>query len=57
MGIIRNNFIFLMGTVCGVFIAQNYNVPNIDKTAKSLLEKFKEMEEKYRKDKENARRN
>ncbi|KAL9250806.1 Plasmodesmata-located protein 8-like protein [Drosera capensis] len=33
MGIIRSYFSFIAGTVCGIYIAQNYNVPNIRKLA------------------------
>ncbi|RAL52224.1 hypothetical protein DM860_016073 [Cuscuta australis] len=49
MGIIRNNFIFISGTLCGIYIAQNYNVPNIRKTIEAALFKAKVVEEKYRK--------
>ncbi|XP_038709474.1 uncharacterized protein LOC120004258 [Tripterygium wilfordii] len=49
MGIIRSSFTFIAGTVCGVYVAQNYNVPNIEKLAYTLIGKAKEYEEKYRK--------
>ncbi|KAL9818768.1 putative short transmembrane mitochondrial protein [Arabidopsis thaliana] len=29
MGLIRSSFSFITGTVCGIYIAQTYNVPNI----------------------------
>ncbi|KAI3508184.1 hypothetical protein L1887_23188 [Cichorium endivia] len=51
MGIIRSSFPFLLGTVCGVYIAQNYNVPNIHKIADYAVLKAKEMEQRYRKPK------
>lgn len=40
-----------MGTACGVYIAQNYNVPNIKKLADTALFMAKHVEEKYRKPK------
>lgn len=40
-----------MGTVCGVYIAQNYDVPNIKKLANTGLYMAKHIEEKYRKPK------
>ena len=44
-------FSFLTGTVIGVYVAQNYNVPNIDKLAKTFLLIGKHLEETYRKPK------
>ncbi|KAK4340847.1 hypothetical protein RND71_039348 [Anisodus tanguticus] len=49
MGIIRSSFSFISGTVCGIYIAQNYNVPNIQKFIENALFKAKDVEEKYRK--------
>ncbi|XP_038686087.1 uncharacterized protein LOC119985779 [Tripterygium wilfordii] len=49
MGIIRSSFPFIVGTVCGIYVAQNYNVPNIEKLAYTVVGKAKEYEEKYRK--------
>ncbi|KAG2242056.1 hypothetical protein Bca52824_096102 [Brassica carinata] len=49
MGIIRSSFSFLTGTVCGIYIAQNYNVPNINELAHFALSILKELEKKYRK--------
>ncbi|KAE9616227.1 hypothetical protein Lalb_Chr04g0263501 [Lupinus albus] len=51
MGIIRSSFSFIMGTVCGVYLAQNYDVPNIRKVADSALLTVTAYEEKYRKPK------
>ncbi|GFP97968.1 hypothetical protein PHJA_001940900 [Phtheirospermum japonicum] len=51
MGIIRRSFSFLAGTVCGIYIAQNYNVPNIRKLTYEALFTAKQVEEKYRKPK------
>ncbi|KAK2975829.1 hypothetical protein RJ640_022846 [Escallonia rubra] len=51
MGFIRNNFIFISGTVCGIYIAQNYNVPNIRKLGNTAVFLVKQIEEKYRKPK------
>ncbi|KAB2038182.1 hypothetical protein ES319_D03G128300v1 [Gossypium barbadense] len=51
MGIIKSSFSFILGTVCGVYVAQNYNVPNIKKLADTALFMVKHVEEKYRKPK------
>ncbi|KAK2653543.1 hypothetical protein Ddye_013399 [Dipteronia dyeriana] len=51
MGIIRSSFSFILGTVCGIYIAQNYDVPNIKKVAHTALFTAKVIEEKYRKPK------
>ncbi|XP_068635994.1 uncharacterized protein [Aristolochia californica] len=51
MGIIRSSFTFLLGTVCGVYVAQNYNVPNIKKLTNTGLLMAKHIEENYRKPK------
>ncbi|XP_073100961.1 retrovirus-related Pol polyprotein from transposon RE2 [Elaeis guineensis] len=52
MGIIRSSFSFLLGTGCGIYIAQNYNVPNIKKLANTWLFVAKHIEETYRKPKQ-----
>ncbi|MED6216100.1 hypothetical protein PIB30_004586 [Stylosanthes scabra] len=51
MGIIRSCFSFIAGTVCGIYVAQNYQVPNITKLIDTTLHKAKEVEETYRKPK------
>ncbi|XP_010264252.1 PREDICTED: uncharacterized protein LOC104602319 [Nelumbo nucifera] len=51
MGIIRSSFSFMLGTLCGVYVAQNYNVPNIKKLASTGLLIAKHIEETYRKPK------
>ncbi|PON87887.1 hypothetical protein TorRG33x02_162660 [Trema orientale] len=51
MGIIKSSFSFIAGTCCGIYIAQNYNVPNIKKLADTALFMAKHLEEKYRKPK------
>lgn len=49
MGIITGSFSFIAGTICGVYIAQNYNVPNVEKLANTALFMAKLLEERYRK--------
>ncbi|XP_028762341.1 uncharacterized protein LOC114720777 isoform X1 [Neltuma alba] len=51
MGIIRSCFSFIAGTVCGVYLAQNYKVPNIKKLADTAMVMAKHVEEQYRKPK------
>ncbi|TQD98519.1 uncharacterized protein LOC126627935 [Malus sylvestris] len=51
MGIIKSSFSFLMGTVAGIYIAQNYDVPNIKKLGDTAVFIAKQYEEKYRKPK------
>lgn len=41
----------MLGTAFGVYVAQNYNVPNINKIYKSTLVIAKHYEENYRKPK------
>uniref|UniRef100_A0A7N0TYY6 Uncharacterized protein n=1 Tax=Kalanchoe fedtschenkoi TaxID=63787 RepID=A0A7N0TYY6_KALFE len=49
MGLLRNYFSLISGTICGIYIAQNYNVPNIKKVVTTALFTAKHVEEKYRK--------
>lgn len=51
MGLITSSFPFIVGTVCGIYIAQNYDVPNIKKVFNDAFSKAKHVEEKYRKPK------
>lgn len=49
MGIGKTCFLFTMGTAYGVYVAQNYNVPNIKKLTNTGLVIAKHIEENYRK--------
>lgn len=51
MGLIRRAFPFFLGTALGVYIAQNYDVPNVRKLVDTGLLMAKNIEEKYRKPK------
>ncbi|XP_022866197.1 uncharacterized protein LOC111386000 [Olea europaea var. sylvestris] len=51
MGIIRSCFSFMMGSAVGVYVAQNYDVPNIRKLFNTGLLIGKHIEENYRKPK------
>ncbi|GMQ04931.1 hypothetical protein CsSME_00050161 [Camellia sinensis var. sinensis] len=51
MGLIRSSFQFVVGTVFGVYVAQNYSVPNIHKLVNSGVAIAKHFEENYRKPK------
>lgn len=51
MGIIRRGFSFILGTMTGIYLAQNYNVPNIKKLANTGLLIAKHLEQQYRKPK------
>ncbi|AEC09152.1 putative short transmembrane mitochondrial protein [Arabidopsis thaliana] len=51
MGIFRSCFSFITGSVFGVYLAQNYNVPNIRKLTNTGLVVAKHVEENYRKPK------
>ncbi|RXI08590.1 hypothetical protein DVH24_022734 [Malus domestica] len=45
MGIIKSSFSFLVGTVAGIYIAQNYDVPNIKKLGDTAVFIAKQYEE------------
>ncbi|XP_023636885.1 uncharacterized protein LOC111830083 [Capsella rubella] len=49
MGLIRSYFSFVCGTISGIYIAQSYNVPNIEKVGQTVYTMAKQMEERYRK--------
>ncbi|XVF22745.1 hypothetical protein REPUB_Repub12eG0197300 [Reevesia pubescens] len=49
MGIIRTAFSLMAGTLFGVYLAQNYNVPNIGKLTNTGFLIAKHIEENYRK--------
>jgi hypothetical protein len=49
MGIIRSSFSFTLGTMFGVYIAQNYSIPNIQTLVNTGIAIAKHMEEQYRK--------
>ncbi|KAI9174375.1 hypothetical protein LWI28_016408 [Acer negundo] len=51
----RSSFMFMVATTFGVFIAQNYNVPNIKKLAGTGLLMAKLIKETYRKPKKTDR--
>ncbi|KAJ8752969.1 hypothetical protein K2173_008704 [Erythroxylum novogranatense] len=51
MEIIRSRFSFIISTVCGAYIAQNYDVPYIKKLVHNALFKAKLIREKHRKPK------
>ncbi|CAH2069088.1 unnamed protein product [Thlaspi arvense] len=49
MGLIRSCLSFVFGTMCGIYIAQSYNVPNVEKVAQAGYSMAKHIEERYRK--------
>lgn len=49
MGLIGKGFVFSMGVVWGIYIAQSYNVPDVKKCADSFVYKAKRIEEMHRK--------
>jgi hypothetical protein len=49
MGILKSTLSLLIGTGCGIYIAQNYDVPNIKEFMWSLMGRAKEFEESYKK--------
>ncbi|TVU39912.1 hypothetical protein EJB05_13356, partial [Eragrostis curvula] len=53
MGLFGRGFTFMMGMGCGVYVAQNYNVPNVKKLFNTYVFLAKHIEETYRKPKKN----
>lgn len=51
MGLFRGSFTLLVGMGCGIYVAQNYNVPNIKKLFNTYVFLAKHIEETYRKPK------
>ncbi|KAL6504100.1 hypothetical protein OROGR_026023 [Orobanche gracilis] len=51
MSIIKSSFSFMVGTTFGVYVAQNYNVPNVRKLFDTGLSIAKYIEGNYRKPK------
>lgn len=51
MGVIKSCFSFITGTVVGVYVAQNYNVPNMQKLVDTAMFMAKAVEQSYRKPK------
>ncbi|MCH82240.1 hypothetical protein A2U01_0003041 [Trifolium medium] len=47
--IIKSSMSFITGTVFGMYIAQNYNVPNVEKLASMGVSMASYMEKAYRK--------
>uniref|UniRef100_J3MJM9 Uncharacterized protein n=1 Tax=Oryza brachyantha TaxID=4533 RepID=J3MJM9_ORYBR len=51
MGLFRTSFTLLVGMGCGVYVAQNYNVPNVKRLFNTYMFLAKHIEETYRKPK------
>lgn len=49
MGLIRSSFFFLIGVGAGIYVAQNYNVPNVKKLTNDVIGMAKTYEETFRK--------
>ncbi|KAL4599833.1 hypothetical protein ACB092_11G155800 [Castanea dentata] len=49
MGFLGTTFTFMVGTLCGVYICQNYNIPNLKNFADSSLVMAKQIEQTHRK--------
>ncbi|GJN09855.1 hypothetical protein PR202_ga27900 [Eleusine coracana subsp. coracana] len=54
MGLFRGSFTFMLGMGCGVYVAQNYNVPNVKKLFNTYIFLAKHIEETYRKPKKDS---
>jgi len=54
MGIIRSSFLFIAGTTFGIYLVQNYQIPNLRNLADTALLHAKQVEEKYRKSKKKS---
>ncbi|CAI5470398.1 unnamed protein product [Closterium sp. NIES-64] len=39
---------FLAGTVVGIYVGQNYDVPNVEENARKVLAYAQELHDKYR---------
>lgn len=51
MGLIKSSIHFMLGTGCGIYIAQNYNVPDIRKLVKTWMFVAEHIEKTYQKPK------
>ncbi|CAI9095842.1 OLC1v1031865C1 [Oldenlandia corymbosa var. corymbosa] len=51
MGLIKSCFQLMAGTIFGVYVAQNYDVPDLNKLYKGGVSMFKVYEENFRKPK------
>lgn len=49
MGFIQSTFSLLVGAAGGIYIAQNYDVPNIKNYMQGLMGKAKELDDAYKK--------
>lgn len=54
MGFIGTAFAFMVGVSAGVYMTQNYDVPNLKKQSFCALHRAKMMEQAYRKQKINT---
>ncbi|KAK8970511.1 hypothetical protein KSP40_PGU020064 [Platanthera guangdongensis] len=54
MGLFRGYFTFLTGITCGIYMAQNYDVPDMRKLALMALAIGRQYEEIYRKPKKKS---
>ncbi|CAN8271986.1 unnamed protein product [Cochlearia groenlandica] len=53
MGLIRSYLSFVFGTMCGIYIAQSYNVPNVERMSEYSYSMAKQLEDRYRKSNNN----